>query len=261
MRRRLSLATRKELIEAVRQHRKHAVRLLGSVLRSPTGGIKTNLEPRSRTPDCRVSIFRGSPGLACKSRFPASYVTFYRPIPPRTSQAWIRKVEKNKRFRFTGKLWHGFTHNRNAGKEDERQFKDGYKPLLEANRLGAILLQFPWSFRNTDENRDYVSRLRSRFDEFPLVLEVRHAGWNTVGVLDWLAGLDMALCNIDQPLFHRSIKPGAEATSAIGYVRLHGRTIRIGSRKTRSPMSVTITSTRPMSLSLGSIASKKSLRK
>jgi uncharacterized protein YecE (DUF72 family) len=27
----------------------------------------------------------------------------------------------------------------------------------------------------------------------------------------------------DQPLFHRSIKPGAEATSSIGYVRLHGR--------------------------------------
>jgi uncharacterized protein YecE (DUF72 family) len=93
-------------------------------------------------------------------------VTFYRPIPAKTSQAWIRKVEKNKRFRFTGKLWQGFTHDRNASKGDERQFKDGYRPLLEANRLGAILLQFPWSFRNTDENRDYVSRLRGQFDDF-----------------------------------------------------------------------------------------------
>ncbi len=55
------------------------------------------------------------------------------------------------------------------------------------------------------------------------MLEVRHASWNDVGVLDWLAGLEMGLCNIDQPVFHRSIKPGAEATSAIGYVRLHGR--------------------------------------
>jgi uncharacterized protein YecE (DUF72 family) len=168
-------------------------------------------------------------------------VTFYRPIPAKTSQAWIRKVEKNKRFRFTGKLWQGFTHDRNAGKEDERQFKDGYRPLLEANRLGAILLQFPWSFRNTDENRDYVSRLRTRFDDFPLVLEVRHASWNTVGVLDWLAGLEIGLCNIDQPLFHRSIKPGAEATSSIGYVRLHGGITRIGSQKKLRPMSATIT--------------------
>src|SRR4051812_35831088 len=72
-------------------------------------------------------------------------VTFYRPIPARTSESWVKKVEKNKRFKFTGKLWQGFTHDRDAGSEDERMFKDGYAPLLEAGRLGAILLQFPWS--------------------------------------------------------------------------------------------------------------------
>ena len=33
----------------------------------------------------------------------------------------------------------------------------------------------------------------------------------------------MGLANIDQPLFHRSIKPGAEVTAATGYIRLHGR--------------------------------------
>jgi uncharacterized protein YecE (DUF72 family) len=42
---------------------------------------------------------------------------------------------------------------------------------LEAGRLGAVLMQFPWSFRNTDENREYVARLRQRFAEYPLVLE------------------------------------------------------------------------------------------
>ena len=31
------------------------------------------------------------------------------------------------------------------------------------------------------------------------------------------------LSNIDQPLFHRSVKPAALTTSSIGYVRLHGR--------------------------------------
>lgn len=150
-------------------------------------------------------------------------VTFYRPVPARTSESWIRKVEQNQRFKFTGKLWQGFTHDRNAGADDERQFKDGYAPLLEAGRLGAILLQFPWSFRNTDDNRDYVARLQSRFHDYPLVLEVRHASWNQIGTLDWLEQMDIGLCNIDQPLFHKSIKPGAEATSSVGYVRLHGR--------------------------------------
>ncbi|MFL6448801.1 MAG: DUF72 domain-containing protein [Bryobacteraceae bacterium] len=150
-------------------------------------------------------------------------VTFYRPIPAHTSESWLKKVEKNKRFKFTGKLWQGFTHDRNAGAEDERMFKDGYAPLLEAGRLGAILLQFPWSFRNTDENRHYVARLQQRFQDYPLVLEVRHASWHEVGMLDWLHEMDIGLCNIDQPLFHKSIKPGAEVTSSVGYVRLHGR--------------------------------------
>ena len=35
--------------------------------------------------------------------------------------------------------------------------------------------------------------------------------------------LGLGLCNIDQPLFHRSVKPAAHTTSAVGYVRLPGR--------------------------------------
>ncbi|HVZ18721.1 MAG TPA: DUF72 domain-containing protein, partial [Terriglobales bacterium] len=55
------------------------------------------------------------------------------------------------------------------------------------------------------------------------VLEVRHASWSQPEVLDMLAELEIGLCNIDQPLFKRSVKPGAEATSPVGYIRLHGR--------------------------------------
>lgn len=153
-------------------------------------------------------------------------VSFYRPIPPSTAAAWLSKVEKNKRFRFTAKLWRGFTHDCNATVEDERLFKDGAAPLLEAGRFGALLMQFPWSFRNTPENREYVTRLLGRFSEYPLVLEVRHASWTEPGVLDFLEQLGLGLCNIDQPLFKRSMKPSAIATSRVGYVRLHGRNYR-----------------------------------
>ena len=38
-----------------------------------------------------------------------------------------------------------------------------------------------------------------------------------------LEDLGVGLCDIDQPLFDNSIKPSAEVTSPIGYVRLHGR--------------------------------------
>jgi uncharacterized protein YecE (DUF72 family) len=150
-------------------------------------------------------------------------VSFYRPIPAKTAHAWLGQVQQNENFRFTAKLWRGFTHDRTATPADEKEFKEGLAPLLEAGRLGALLLQFPWSFRNTHENREYITRLRGQFSEYPLVLEVRHASWSEPGTLDMLEQLDLGLCNIDQPLFKKSIKPSAVATSSIGYVRLHGR--------------------------------------
>ncbi len=150
-------------------------------------------------------------------------VSFYRPLTPKTAVTWLNRIHDNQNFRFTAKLWRGFTHDRNATSADEREFKDGLAPLLEAGRLGALLLQFPWSFRNTEENRTYVARLRAQFAEYPLMLEVRHASWSEPGTLDVLEQMGIGLCNIDQPLFKRSIKPTAITTSSIGYVRLHGR--------------------------------------
>jgi uncharacterized protein YecE (DUF72 family) len=61
------------------------------------------------------------------------------------------------------------------------------------------------------------------FREFPLVLEIRHSSWIEPEVLDLLLELGVAICNVDQPLFHRSVRPSALVTSAVGYVRLHGR--------------------------------------
>lgn len=150
-------------------------------------------------------------------------VSFYRPLAAKTASAWIERVQDNPNFRFTAKLWRGFTHDRNATAADEREFKDGLAPFFEAGRLGALLLQFPWSFRNTEANRDCVARLCARFRDYPLVLEVRHGSWSEPGTLDTLEQLNLGLCNIDQPLFKRSIKPAALTTSAVGYIRLHGR--------------------------------------
>jgi uncharacterized protein YecE (DUF72 family) len=149
--------------------------------------------------------------------------SFYGPPRATSAKSWVESISGNPQFRFTAKLFRGFTHARNATAKDERDFKEGIMPLLDSGLLGALLLQFPWSFRYTPENRAYVAGLHRKFGEFPLVLEVRHATWAEPAVLDFLADLDIGVCNIDQPLFHKSIKPGHEVTSGIGYVRLHGR--------------------------------------
>jgi uncharacterized protein YecE (DUF72 family) len=149
--------------------------------------------------------------------------SFYGPPRPEVAQGWVNRVVDNPRFRFTAKLWKGFTHDRNATEEDEQLFKRGIEPLLASDRLGSVLMQFPWSFRNEPENRAHVRKLRDQFADYPLVLEVRHGSWTEPDVLDELADMNIGLCNIDQPLFQRSVRPAAVTTSAVGYVRLHGR--------------------------------------
>jgi uncharacterized protein YecE (DUF72 family) len=149
--------------------------------------------------------------------------SFYSPLRPAVARTWVRSIEHNKNFKFTAKLWRHFTHDRNATHHDEKLFKEGLNPLVEMDRLGALLVQFPWSFKNAAENRDYLAGLFMQFVEYPLVLEVRHSSWNEPEILEMLAELRVGFCNIDQPVMGRSIKPSGHSTSAVGYVRLHGR--------------------------------------
>ncbi|HEU4432976.1 MAG TPA: DUF72 domain-containing protein [Pyrinomonadaceae bacterium] len=150
--------------------------------------------------------------------------SFYRPPTPGTTESWARRVAENKDFTFTAKLYRVFTHERGKGThEDEVAFRAGVEPLVKAGKLGAVLLQFPWSFKNTDEDRVYLTQLLERFREYPLVLEVRHTSWNNEHIYEWLEERGVGICNIDQPVFSRSIRPAALTTSPVGYIRMHGR--------------------------------------
>jgi len=150
--------------------------------------------------------------------------SFYRPPSPATARSWLKRIEHNPNFVFTAKLFRPFTHERGkATREDEKAFREGIDPLAEAGKLGAVLMQFPWSFKNDREERAYLNQLAGRFKDYPLVVELRHESWNNPRVLQTLEDLGVGLCDIDQPLFANSIKPSAEVTSPIGYVRLHGR--------------------------------------
>jgi len=125
--------------------------------------------------------------------------SFYNPIRPEVAASWVDKVHHNPAFQFSAKLWKRFTHDRDASLEDEKVCKKGFEPLAAAGRLGAVLLQFPWSFKNTKENHEYMSGLCVQFAEFPLVVEVRHSSWNQPEVLARLREQGVGFCNIDQP--------------------------------------------------------------
>lgn len=159
--------------------------------------------------------------------------TFYGPAKPDTARAWARRVAHRKDFRFTAKLWRRFTHERKTAwtKAEAKEARAGFDVLMGKGVLGAVLLQFPWSFRRTDGNREWLDDVARTFADLPLVLEVRHESWNVPDLYASLAERGIGFVNVDQPRFHDSIGPSAIATSHVGYVRVHGRNYQDWFRK------------------------------
>src|SRR5262249_34322865 len=149
---------------------------------------------------------------------------------------WCALVAQvNPGFQFTAKLFRSFTHAPGASlvstsaatlnplEEDEIKAKQGLDSLAADKRLGALLIQFPISFKNTDENRDYLEKLIKKFRQYPLVVEVRHATWDQPEILAQFAKQNVAFCNIDQPRLGRAVSGTEYSTAPVAYVRLHGR--------------------------------------
>lgn len=161
--------------------------------------------------------------------------SFYGHIRPNVGQSWSQKAAAvNPGFQFTAKLFQGFTHTPKGTRppspfqltvtaEDEKLAREGLDSIANEGRLGAVLIQFPVSFKNADDTRDYLFQLIAKFKDYPLVLEIRHESWNDPEILARLAEEGVGFCNIDQPRLGQSIRGTKYITSPVGYVRLHGR--------------------------------------
>jgi uncharacterized protein YecE (DUF72 family) len=149
--------------------------------------------------------------------------SFYQPLRPTLAAQWLDRIAANPRFLFTAKLWQKFTHEDGTTVEDEKAVRAGFDILRGADRLGAVLLQFPFSFHNTPDNLARLKRMLEAFRDYPLVVEVRHSSWTRKEFYELLQERGVGFCNIDQPVIGRSVQPSERATSLVGYVRLHGR--------------------------------------
>jgi uncharacterized protein YecE (DUF72 family) len=150
--------------------------------------------------------------------------SFYRIPPPTHSTSWVRRVAFNPGFRFTAKSFRGFTHEKAPWTEgDVTAYRAFLDPLQDAGRLGAVLHQFPWSFKRTPETTERLGRLFDAFADYPQVVEVRHATFADEEFFSFLRDRNIGFANVDQPLFSDSVKPSAIVTGPVAYARFHGR--------------------------------------
>ena len=173
--------------------------------------------------------------------------TFYGQPRPEVSRAWTERTPAG--FEFSVKLYQKFTHPKmftkqftkgatSAGNDpllealvkpnpsDLDDFKRGIDPLASAGRLGALLAQFPPSFKCDGPSRDYLAWLLRAFEGYLLAVELRHATWSDAlgETLALLNTSGAALVQIDEPKFRLSIRQNQLPNiQGFYYMRLHGR--------------------------------------
>jgi uncharacterized protein YecE (DUF72 family) len=172
--------------------------------------------------------------------------SFYGPPTPETARNWVEKTPRH--FEFSLKLHQQFTHPEMFKKSvladvpdaspktidalaavnqaDIDRFRAGMDPIANAGKLGALLAQFPASFRDTPHNRDHLTWLLRIFRDYPVAVELRHKTWSDhiADTLQLLGAFKAAWVQIDEPKFQFSIRQNyLPNVKGFYYMRLHGR--------------------------------------
>jgi uncharacterized protein YecE (DUF72 family) len=173
--------------------------------------------------------------------------TFYRQPSAATTRRWVERTPAG--FEFSVKLYQRLTHSMPVGHEagartstasnwsappplpagtaaDADEFRTGIAPLAEGGKLGAILVQFPPSFRASPQTIDYLRWLLGQLHGHQVAVELRHRSWSdrALDTQAILAEFGAAWTQIDEPKFRFSIRQDFRANvPGCYYLRLHGR--------------------------------------
>lgn len=150
--------------------------------------------------------------------------TYYRQPAAHSIETMAAKVPDS--FRFTVKAHRTMTHEipQEALVASEfEQFRQGILPMAQSGKLGCVLFQFPWSFRPSKVNYDYVLSLPDRLDYAKIVVEFRNNAWARDEVYEYLRERGIGSCCVDEPELRGLFPRLAVVTSGVSYVRFHGR--------------------------------------
>jgi len=145
--------------------------------------------------------------------------TYYRQPSARTIEGIVKKLPPE--FRLFAKTNSATTHD--LDREAAAPFKEGMRPAREAGVLAGVLAQFPFSFKNLPENREYLEHLAEDFAGWNMIVEFRNRNWSKMSTLALLREHGLGFCCVDEPHELGLMPPAAEATAATAYVRFHSR--------------------------------------
>lgn len=151
--------------------------------------------------------------------------TYYAYLNPKIISGWLRKIEDVDDFLFNLKLHQDFTHKKDFDAQKIRAVAYNLDILLRAERLGGLLIQFPYSFSFNTPSIAHLNRLRDIFQNYNLFIEVRHRSWLNKKAMELFNRLNITFCTIDQPQIGEAIPFEPVITNDKIYIRFHGRNV------------------------------------
>ncbi|WP_337865040.1 DUF72 domain-containing protein [Ignavibacterium sp.] len=151
--------------------------------------------------------------------------TYYTYISPKIVEGWIKKVDNADDFIFQIKLHQDFTHKRKFDEQNIKAVRYNLDLLRKAERLGGLLIQFPYSFAFDGSSVQHIQKIRDIFSDVSCFVEVRHSSWRNNRALEFFKQNDLTLCTIDQPQIGQTIPFEPIITNDKAYIRFHGRNV------------------------------------
>lgn len=152
--------------------------------------------------------------------------TYYSYISPKIVEGWIRKISDADDFLFTIKLHQDFTHKKDFDQQKIKAVSFNLDTLAKAERLGGLLIQFPYSFPFDNSTADYIRKLKDIFQTYNCFVEVRHKSWLKKEALEMFKKFNLTYCTIDQPQIGEAIPFEPIITNDKAYLRFHGRNVK-----------------------------------
>jgi uncharacterized protein YecE (DUF72 family) len=159
--------------------------------------------------------------------------TYYSMPVPRALAAMLARVGPD--FTFVVRTHQSMTHAIWAGHERRvlldpsaafGQFRAGIQPLVDASRLGCVLVQLPVFFYPAGATHDYIRRLPELIPDVRVVVEFRNRAWLRDSTFRLLQETGLAFCVVDEPRLPRLMPFESRMTAEPAYFRFHGRNRR-----------------------------------
>jgi len=126
-------------------------------------------------------------------------------------------------FEFIVKVNQETTHRRQENEKAIKQLLEAVKPLADQNKVYGFLAQFPYSFKNNEDNRRYLATTKFFLGDYSLFVEFRNYTWLADALPDFLKEYNIGYVNVDEPPLRGLLPKQDLVTNGTGYIRLHGR--------------------------------------